>query len=493
MRIPRREVSPRRRKKSALPVPASATGGATVRPAARLPGAQPLVPGVARPGGHGRASRQPAGDGWGAAERHVLPNGLRVLTARAPGLHSAMIALYVRAGSRHERAEKNGISHFLEHLFFRGSVAWPDTVAMNAAVESVGGNLNGITARDHGCYYTPIHPAELETGISILGDLIRRPLLREMDVEREVILEEILDEVDAQGRDIDPDNLSKRIVFGDHPLGYKIAGTPDIVRRIADRDVRAHHARFYTGANLVLSVAGPVRSSEVVALAEEHLGALPRGRTSTDAPPPRWPKGPIVELVAHDDAQAEFSLSFPCPPETHPDYPAHLNIRRILDDGLSSRLPFEIVEKRGLAYALHAGIDTFADAGMTVIDGACAPKKLARVVEEVLRVLGSLAETLVPEAELLRVQRRHRMTLAFSLDSAADLAGWYGAGEVLSAPEGFEERCRRVEAVTPEDLRRVARETFRRRNLVAVVVGPAGRRQRAALERLVATTTALPD
>ena len=406
--------------------------------------------------------------------RTVLPNGLRVLTARAPGLHSAMIALYVRAGSRHETAAQNGVSHFLEHLFFRGSLAWPDTVAMNAAVESAGGSLNGITARDHGCYYTPIHPDEVGTGLAILGDLIRRPLLKEMDVEREVILEEILDEVDADGRDIDPDNLSKRIVFGDHPLGFKIAGTPEIVRRLsAPGGARAPPA-------LLRRVEPRARGGR--ASARERgggaRGGAPRapaaGKASTDLTPPPWPGGPRLEIVEHDDAQAEFSLSFPCPPERHPDYPVHLCIRRILDDGLSSRLPFEIVERRGLAYSLHAGIDAFADAGMTVVDGACAPAKLPKVLEEVLRVLGALAGQPMPEEELLRVQRRHRMTLAFSLDSAADLAGWYGAGEVLSAPEGFEERCRRVERVAPRTCSASRPETFRRRNAVAVVVGRRG-------------------
>ncbi len=432
------------------------------------------------------------GDDWGQVHRATLGNGLRVLTARSPGLHSAMIALYVRTGSRHETRTQNGVSHFLEHLFFRGSVGYPDTVAMNAAVEAAGGSLNGITARDHGCYYTPIHPQEVGTGLAVLGDLMRRPLLTEMDVEREVILEEILDEVDASGRDIDPDNLSKRIVFGDHPLGFKIAGTAQNVRRLRPRDVRAHHSRFYNGSNMVLAVAGPVDPRRVADLADRHLGSLARGQASADVPAPPWPDAPWLEVVEHDDAQTEFSLSFPCPPERHRDYPIHLCIRRILDDGLSSRLPFEVVERRGLAYALHAGIDTFADAGMTVIDGACAPRKLPKVIEEVLRVLGGLAERSVPEEELLRVQQRHRMTLAFSLDSVADLAGWYGAGEVLSSPEGFEERCRRVEAVTPADVQRVARQTFRRKNLVAVVVGPARRRERTAVERVVYRSDAIP-
>ena len=439
---------------------------------------------LTRTGGRGRAAARVATT-FCEARRRVLPNGLRVLTVPAPGLHSAMLALYVRAGSRHEAAAVNGVSHFLEHLFFRGSEAWPDTVAMNAAVESAGGNLNGITARDHGCYYTPLHAGELATGMAILGDMIQRPLLREMDVEREIILEEILDEVDGEGRDIDADNLSKRLAFGDHALGFKIAGTPEIIRSISDDDVRAHHQRFYVGANLVLCVAGPVRESDVAELAEEHLGQLPRGRLSRDVPPPPWPEGTRIEHVAHDDAQSELCLNFPCPPEHHPDYPVHLVIRRILDDGLSSRLPFEVVERRGLAYSLHAGIDAFADCGMFAVDGACAPRKLPRVVTEILRVLGELAARPVKDEELLRVQRRHRMTLAFSLDSAAELAGWYGSGEVLHAPEGFEERCRRVEGVTPEDIRRVARATFTRDNLVAVFVGPTTTRGRRELERAI--------
>jgi len=436
----------------------------------------------------GRARARPRGapgPGWGRLERGLLDNGLRVLTAPAPGLHSAMMGLYVRTGSRHETAASNGVSHLLEHLFFRGSKGWPDSVAMNAAVEAVGGNLNGVTARDHGCYYTPIHPDELEVGLRIVGDLVTRPLLTGLEVEREIILEEILDEVDPNGRDIDPDNLVKRLVFPGHPLGFKIAGTRETVRALTMRQVRRHLERHYTGANMVLAVAGPVRHAQVLELAARHLGALPKGERSRDRPPPPWPEGPILEVVAHDDAQAEFTLAFPCPPEHHPDYPAFLCLRRILDDGLSSRLPYEVVEKRGLAYSLHAGLDTFSDAGMLVVDAACAPRKVPAVVREVSSVLAGLATRPVPAAELLRVQRRHRMTLTFSLDSAADLAGWYGAGEVLSAPEGFEDRCRRVEAVTPAEVQRVAAQAFRRGRAVLVVVGQLGQRARAQLERAV--------
>src|SRR6267143_1785854 len=163
-------------------------------------------------------------------QKSVLPNGLRVVTVELPHLHTGMIAAYVRAGSRHEVPARNGVSHFLEHLFFRGSEAYPEGRAMNALVEDAGGSLNGVTTRDHGYYYSPIHPGHLETGIAVLGDMLQRPLFKDVEIEREVILEEILDEVDEDGRDIDVDNLSKRALFGDHPLAFKIAGTRETVQ-----------------------------------------------------------------------------------------------------------------------------------------------------------------------------------------------------------------------------------------------------------------------
>lgn len=439
----------------------------------------------------GRAGAAPP-RGWGRARRAVLDNGLAVITVPAPELHSAMVALYVRAGSRHEAAELNGVSHFLEHLFFRGSEGFPDSAAMNAAVEAAGGNLNGMTARDHGCYYTPIHPDGLATGLAVLGDLLCRPLLKEMEVEREIILEEILDEVDARGRDIDPDNLVKRLAFGSHPLGFKIAGTAATVRALDEAAVRRHHARFYGASNLVLSVAGPIRPEEVEDLAARYLSALPRGRPARDSPPPPWPRGPLLTVVGHDDPQVEFTLAFPTPPERHRDHPVHLCLRRLLDDGLSSRLPLEVVERRGLAYSLHAGMDVFADCGLLAVDGACAPPKAARALEAILEVLGGLAARPVPEEELRRVQRRHRLSLAFSLDSPGELAGWYGSGELLRSPEDFESRCRRVEAVTIADVQRAARETFARRNLLAVAVGPLDGPARRELSRAVRRGGELP-
>jgi len=430
----------------------------------------------------------PAADRFLESRRALLPNGVTAVVARTPGLHSAMLAVYVRAGSRYESARLNGISHFLEHLLFRGSEGYPDTLRMNAAVESAGGSLNAVTARDYSCYYTPIHPGAVETGIAVLGDLIRRPLFRDLDLERQVILEEILDEVDSGGRDVDPDNLAKRMAFGSHPLGFKIAGTPRTIRSLRAPDIRAHHAQFYTGPNVVLAAAGPVSFGEVLDVAERHFGAIPAGAVSPASPAPRWPAGPLLKAISHENAQAEFTLAFPSVPEQHPDHPAALCLRRLLDDGLSSRLPYEIVERKGLAYSIHCGLETYEDTGLFSFDGACSPPNLDRVIGELLGVLTTLCREVVPPDELDRAQRRHRMSLTFALDNPQDLAGWFGTGEILGCPEKLEERCLRVERVKPADVQRVARSTFRKRNVVGVVVGPNGPRLRRLLARSIASS-----
>jgi len=423
--------------------------------------------------------------------RDVLPSGLRVITVETPHLHTALLAVYVRTGSRHETPANNGVSHFLEHLFFRGSESWPDTVKMNAAVEEVGGNLNGVTGRDLGYYYTPLHPSYLGVGMEILGDMLTRPRLTDMEVERQIILEEMLDEVDEKGRDIDLDNLSKRLLFGDHPLALKIAGTRESVSALKHAQVLEHFARHYVAGNLVVTASGRVKHAQVLELAERAFAHLPRGPATTEAPPVSTPPGPRFHFVAHEEAQTEFRLNFRIVPEQHEDYPALQILRRVLDDGLSSRLPFEIVEKRGLAYSINAGLDSFHDVGILEIDAASAPEKASRVVEEVLRVLATLCSEEIPEEELKRTQRRHRMLLEFSEDSPGELAGWFGGTELFRKPESFSQRADLVDAETAAHVREVARRYFTRENLTVVAVGQ--RKGIKALERVVEAAEGLPS
>lgn len=413
--------------------------------------------------------------------KDVLPNGLRVVTVETPHLHTALIAVYVRVGSRHESVANNGVSHFLEHLFFRGSQRFPDTVAMNALVEEVGGNLNGVTTRDHSYYYTPIHPAHLETAATVLGDMLAQPLLEEIEVERQVILEEMLDEVDERGRDIDVDNLSKAELFRGHPLALKIAGTRRSVKKLRMEQIKAHLAQFYVARNMVFTVVGDVKRRDIVAMARRHFGAFRSGRAIRDVAPRNGSHGPWFRFTRHDESQTEFRLNFRVPPERHPDYPALQILRRVLDDGLSSRLPHNVVEKKGLAYSIHASIESFDDVGLFEVDAASAPEKAGAVLDEIAATFAELCENGPTGAEIDRAKRRHRMLLEFAEDSPGELAGYFGATELFFTPEPFELRCREVEKQTPERIRKVARKYFNPHNMGVVAVGQ--RSSAAALQR----------
>jgi predicted Zn-dependent peptidase len=348
-----------------------------------------------------------------------------------------MVAVYVRAGSRHEDPRNNGVSHFLEHLFFRGSEGYPDGRAMNALVEDCGGSLNGVTTRDHGSYFSPLHPKRIEEPVAVLGDMLARPLFKEIELEREVILEEILDEVDEDGRDIDVDNLAKRALFPGHALGLKIAGTRESVSALSEADVRAQHAKAYGARNLVLAVAGPFKHAQILELAREHFGKLPQGAVLADEPPPEPPLGP--QLI-----------------------------------------------KKALAYSVGAGMEGFSDCSVFEVGCACAPRKAPAALTELLRLLADLRDIDVPDDELERAKKKTRMWLEFSLDSPAEMIGWFGGGELLRPPaETFEQWTARIEKVTTADLRRVAARYFRRDAMTAVAVGPlasVSRKLRDAVE-----------
>jgi len=419
-----------------------------------------------------------------------LPSGLTVVTVETPHLHSAMCSAYVRVGSRHEDEATNGVSHMLEHLFFRGSRRFPDSVRMNAAVEAVGGNLNAVTMRDSSYFYTPTHPAGVKVALGILGDMLSRPRLVQLETEKKIILEEMLDEVDERGRDIDVDNLSKRLVYEQHPLALKIAGTPETVKAMTPRLVRRHFETAYVTGNIVVAVAGPVRHARVLDEAARAFRYVPRGPALVEVPAPSPTReGPRLKYVSLEEAQVEFRLVFPTVSDAHPDFTALSMLRRVLDDGLSSRLPYNVVEKRGLAYSVGATVEVFHDTGSFEVDGATAPKQLSKVVEEIFRTLATLRAGRVEAEELRRAKRRHAMHHDFLLDSPADLCGWFGGTRLFRKPETFEQRIAEADAVTLADLKRVAREYLLADTLAVVAVGPRGARK--GLERMLSRARTL--
>src|SRR5271165_3281063 len=182
-----------------------------------------------------------------------LSNGLRTLVVPQPQLHRAHVAMWARVGSRFENQATNGISHFLEHMIYRGTPRIPSAHAVNLAFESLGGSLFASTQVDHGIFSLSLPPESLDEACELFGEVLSQPAFLDMDIERGIVLEEILEDVDDEGRQVDSDNLSRALIYGDHPLGFTITGGESHVRGFDETILRAHHARHYTGGNAVLS------------------------------------------------------------------------------------------------------------------------------------------------------------------------------------------------------------------------------------------------
>ncbi|MCK6546214.1 insulinase family protein [Myxococcota bacterium] len=425
-----------------------------------------------------------------------LDNGLTIVTVATPHLHVATVSVFARVGSRHETAETNGLSHFLEHMFFRGCDGFPDSTTLNAAMEDLGGYLDGYTTRDYSGYHSTVHPDYVAEATQILGHIMRGPKFSEIEIERSIILEEILDALDHRGREIELDTIAHRDAFPGHPLGNSIDGPRANLKRFSHDDLHAHRKRFYGAKNLVVCFAGRIDPRACFAHAKKYFGPLFAGRRATEGRPPALPeKAPRFRFVRTDDSQTRARLTFRATSDAHKDYPALLLLRRILDGGLSARLQVELVEKRGIVYDIGAELEAYSDCGLFDFELAAQHKKLAYAIEELGKVISGIAAHGVSQEELDRVRRRARIGLEFGLDSTSELSGWFGATQLFHAPIPPEVRMRQLEAITPADVARVARRYFAPSRLTMAAVGGASqgdvRDTKQAMKRLVATLDAL--
>jgi predicted Zn-dependent peptidase len=417
--------------------------------------------------------------------RALLKNGLRVLTVETPHLHSATICLYVRAGSRYESPGRNGLSHFLEHMLFRGSARYPSSFALNLAIEELGGTLYAETGRDYSLYQISLHPGHVERGLEILGDLFAAPTFRDIDLERKIIVEEILEDLDDRGRNVNVDDQSRRLAWGKHPLGYPITGPLRNVKRFSVADVRAHFRRFYGAANMVLAVGGPIDSTTVRAQARAAFARVPRGARRRPVAPHPNGHGPLFRAVHNESAQTQVHVLFHALPESDPGYMALRALVRVLDDGMSTRLHYEICDQKGLAYSVAGSLHSYHDSALLEVDAACAHAKLPALVTETLAILDRFRNELVGEDELAKAKRRFVSDVESSYDDLDSLCGWFGGTELFYKAEPQEKRAAALAKVTPEDVRDVARRVLARERLSVTVVGALSPPLARKVERLV--------
>ena len=416
-------------------------------------------------------------------ERLRLSGGPRVVLVPTLHAHTAAIIVHVRAGSRYERAADNGISHFLEHMLHRGTPSHPSAHEQALAFERLGGTLSASTTVDHGMLGVSVPPENVAPALALLGEVCRSPVLDAIEIERGIVREEILEGLDARGRRVSPDDLLREASFPNHALGRPITGTLATLERFDERGLRRHHRAHYT-QGLVVTVAGRFDRRDVTrALAEFRLPRGPRERVSA----PRPIGGPRVSFVRESASQTSLRLGFRAPGEHHRDEPAVELLLRVLDDGTSTRLYHRLCDERGLCYDVSALFEAYEDVGLFDFAAECSHERATVVLSEILSLARDLRETGPRREELEKARERHRFQLSAMQDSPADLAAFYGIGELTGFFRFPEDRIRRLQNVSADEVRAVAARLFQPRELSAVVVGDVTPSQRRAVERAIAT------
>jgi predicted Zn-dependent peptidase len=402
-----------------------------------------------------------------------LENGLRVVTTPVPTAQSISVNIFVGVGSRGEDRRRNGLSHYLEHMLFKGTTKRPSTIAIAEAIEGAGGVLNAYTAKELTCYWNQVPYERLDLAMDVLADMVTSPLLdaAEIDRERTVVQQEIrraYDQPSAWASE-----LLSRASYGDQPVGWPVAGAEETVGAVQRQDFVEHVQTWYVPNNMVLSVAGNTDHEQVMEAAGRYLGFL-EGRPVALFEPasPEVPQERVL-VEKRDIAQSNLALGLRALSRTDPDRYALMILNSVLGRGMSSRLFKEVRERRGLAYAVGSGVSRHNDTGLLSITAGVSPEKLREATQVILEEVFKLCEEAVPEEELAKARDYTVGTFRLSLETPMALAQRAGENLLTTGEiEPVEEVVARLEAVTADDVRRVACRLFRRDGVSAAVVGP---------------------
>jgi predicted Zn-dependent peptidase len=416
---------------------------------------------------------------------HRLDSGLRLVTLELPHLHSVSVVMYARVGSRYEEPRDNGLSHFLEHMLFRGTERLPDAYAVSRAIEAIGGTLYAETGRDYSLYQIRLHPESLAEGISLFGEIFRGPRFCDIEVERKIIVEEMLEDIDEDGTLVNIDDIARRLVWPDHPLGQRITGPLENVERFSGDDLRRHFRRFYGARNMVLAIAGPIDAAAAKRRVSRAFARMPAGEAHQPLAPVDGQRAPQLAYVKSEGSQTSAQILFRGLPEAGPDYPALIALARIIDDGMSTRLHRRLLDELGLAYYVAGSLEHLVDTGLYEIDATAGHANVPALVRESLALLGRLRDEPPSGEELAKAKRRYRWDLSASLDDPDALASWLGGTELFFPPTTLEEKLARIERVTAADVQAVARKIFRPERMTVACVGVLSKKRVAEIERAV--------
>jgi predicted Zn-dependent peptidase len=405
--------------------------------------------------------------------RQKLPNGLTVITEQMQHIRSASIGIWLQTGSRDEEAEWNGISHFIEHMVFKGTKhRTAEEIARQ--VDSIGGNMDAFTAKECICFNVKVLDEHVPTALDILSDLVLNPNFDPADIARErgVIMEEI--KMDEDNPDYLVHEIFTQNFWKDHPLGKPILGTKETVKRFERQPIVDAYAHRFSPGNIIVSAAGNLDHDRFVELVTRHFEHMKPSKNGANGFHSAAPKIVSRIILRNKKAleQVQLCLGVPAHPIAHEKRHAGYILNTLLGGGMSSRLFQNIRERQGLAYSIYSDLNPYRDTGCLAVYAGTSLASASKVVQSVVKEFRSLKAEPVPEEELKRSKAQLKGSLMLSLESSTARMSNLARQEMyFDRFYDLDELIEKIEAVTADDLTELANEFFKTESVAVTVLG----------------------
>ena len=403
----------------------------------------------------------------------TLQNGLRVVTEKLEGTKSVTVLVLVGAGSRYENQDLRGISHFLEHMFFKGGERFKDTKQVSEAIDSIGGEFNAFTGKEYAGYYVKVASENAEVACDVLGDMLLNAKFAQEEIEKErgVILEELNMYQDTPMYQIGWN--FENLIFGEQPLGWDQIGTKELINGVMHEDFVKYKKELYTPNNTVVAIVGNIENGEAVDLIAKYF-EMDEGEKAYDFKPvdPAI-NGGQVYLKEKNTEQAHIAVGFPSYAEAHADHWAVRLLAVILGGNMSSRMFLGVREAKGLSYYIHTSTDDYADGGALVTNAGVDLKRMEEAIVGIIEEYRKVRDEEIPAAELKKAKSFLKGKMVLSLEDSEEFAHLLAKYELLrGGSKDPSEIIKLIDAVTVADIARVAQDLFVEDKMRLAVIGP---------------------
>lgn len=402
-----------------------------------------------------------------------IENGLTVLSSAVAGTKSATVLLLVKAGSRYETKKLNGIAHFAEHMFFKGTKKRPTSLQIVSEIDGLGAEFNAFTSKEYTGFYIKAASSHLDLISEVLSDMLLNSKFdqEEIDRERNVIAEELRMYLDTPMRHIG--DVYEELLYGDQPLGWDTVGTLESLKNINRDDFLAYNSKYYLGPNMVFNISGDVTETKAKELAEKYFSALPNQSSPAFLPVKFEQDKPQLKLFYKDSEQAHLCLGVRGYPLGNPDRYKIAVLNAILGSSMSSRLFIQLRERRGLAYYVRSGVEEYHDSGSLAAQAGVEPKNINEAIKVLLAEFNLIANQEPDEAELTKAKEYLKGRLVLELEDSREVATMFGLQQLLEGKTRTPEAIMaEVDKITSAEVTEVAQKLFKNPSLNLAIIGP---------------------